>query len=176
MAASAAVEEHLSARTEPRHDVLEVRHRGSGATKHSGIQRAAPHGEQAEREKSAADLEAPVGNVLVRNPVACDMEGRPEQEGERPGSDERAERASGRDMQRNDHRADDRLCSEAMSLGNWFKRLFSSGDGEPDVKAAAEGTETSAGGVGPGIPGTPAAAEAAEAEIEAEEPPSEPGP
>ena len=63
----------------------------------------------------------------------------------------------------------------AMSLGNWFKRLFSSGDGEPDVKAAAEGTETSAGGVGPGLPGTPAAAEAAEAEIEAEEPPSDPG-
>ena len=62
----------------------------------------------------------------------------------------------------------------AMSLGNWFKRIFSSGH-EPDVKAAAEGTETSGGGVGPGIPGTPAAAEAAEAEIEAEEPPPDPG-
>ncbi len=62
-----------------------------------------------------------------------------------------------------------------MSLANWFKRLFSSGDDAPDVKAAAEGTETSAGGVGPGIPGTPAAAEAAEAEIEAEEPPPDPG-
>jgi hypothetical protein len=62
-----------------------------------------------------------------------------------------------------------------MSLGNWFKRLFSSGDGGPNVKAAAEGTETSAGGVGPGIPGTPAAAEAAEAEIESEEAPPDPG-
>lgn len=62
-----------------------------------------------------------------------------------------------------------------MSLSNWFKRLFSSGDDELDLKAAAEGTETSGGGVGPGIPGTPAAAEAAEAEIEAEEPPPDPG-
>jgi hypothetical protein len=62
-----------------------------------------------------------------------------------------------------------------MSVLNWFKRLFSSGDDEPDVKAAAEGTETSPGGIGPGIPGTPAAAEAAEAEIEAEEPPPDLG-
>lgn len=63
----------------------------------------------------------------------------------------------------------------AMSLGNWFKRLFSSGDDQSGIKAAAEGTETSAGGVGPGLPGTPAAAEAAEAEIEAEEPPPDLG-
>jgi len=70
-----------------------------------------------------------------------------------------------------------------MSLGDWFKRLFSSSTGpaEPDeaeaeVDAAAEGAVTTAGGMGPGMPGTPAAAEAAEAELESEEAPPDRAP
>jgi hypothetical protein len=65
-----------------------------------------------------------------------------------------------------------------MSLGDWFKRLFSSsagatapGEAEAEVDVAAEGAVTTTGGMGPGMPGTPAAAEAAEAELKSEEAP-----
>ena len=75
-----------------------------------------------------------------------------------------------------------------MSLGDWFKRLFSSpteaeekdeaeaDEAEAEVDLAAEGWDTTAGGMGPGMPGTPAAAEAAEAEIESEEAPRDRAP
>jgi hypothetical protein len=173
--AAAAMKELLAAGTEPGHDVLEIGHGRRGAAEHGGIQRAAPSGEQAKHDEAAADLEAPVGNVLVRYAVAGHVEGRPEQQGERPGADERTGSPSDRDMERDDH---PRMIAyaPAMSLGDWLRRLFSPSDPEADVKAAAEGAKTSAGGFGPGIPGTPAAAEAAEAEIESEEPPLDPDP
>ena len=84
-----------------------------------------------------------------------------------------------------------------MSIGDWFRRLFSpgtaAGGGDPadsdEVETldehrvdlglteheAAGATEASAGGMGPGRPGTPAAAEAAEAEIASQEPPPHSG-
>jgi hypothetical protein len=71
---------------------------------------------------------------------------------------------------------------KAMSLGDWFRRLFSSptepatDDAEGDVSQMATAPEATAGGLGPGRPGTPAAAEAAQAEIEAEEAPPDPAP
>jgi hypothetical protein len=83
---------------------------------------------------------------------------------------------------------------ETMSLGDWFRRLFSApsesaGDdaalreefdapdeGEADVSQAASAPTASAGGMAPGRPGTPAAAEAAEAEIESQEAPPDPAP
>jgi hypothetical protein len=84
----------------------------------------------------------------------------------------------------------------AMSIGDWFRRLFSSGrhsgDGDPanseDLETVDEHrveigleqesaglTEGSAGGMGPGRPGTPAATEAAQAEIASQEPPPHSG-
>src|SRR5436309_2921936 len=87
VAATAAVEDLLPAHTQPRDDVLEVGHRRGSAAEHCGIERAAPGGEQAERGEAAADLEAAVGNVLVRHPVAGDVERRPEEQRKRPGAD-----------------------------------------------------------------------------------------
>ncbi len=84
VAAPAAVEDLLPAGTKPRHDVLEVGHRGSHAAEHGRVERATPRGEQSERGQAAADLEAPVWNVLVRHAVPRDMERRPEQKRERP--------------------------------------------------------------------------------------------
>ena len=84
----------------------------------------------------------------------------------------------------------------AVSIGDWFRRLFSPGThtdgGDPadsEVETleehrvdlglteheAAGATEASAGGMGPGRPGTPAAAETAEAEIASQEPPPHSG-
>jgi hypothetical protein len=81
--AGAAVEELLSARPDPGQDVLEVRHRRRRAADDSGIEWPSPSGEQAEREEAAADLEAPIGNVLVGHPVAGEVDGGPDQQRER---------------------------------------------------------------------------------------------
>ena len=91
------------AQPEPRHEVLEVGHRGRRAAEHGGVERAAPRREQAERDEAAADLEAPVGNVLVRHLVAGDVQRRAEQQRERTRADERSQRRPGRDVQRDDH-------------------------------------------------------------------------
>jgi hypothetical protein len=67
--AATPVEDLLPAHTEPRHEVLEIGHRRCRAAEHGGIEGTAPRGEQCERGETAADLEAPVGNVLVRYAV-----------------------------------------------------------------------------------------------------------
>jgi len=97
--ADATVEELLPVRPEPGYDVLEIGHRGRGAAEHGRIERAAPRGEQPERDEAAADLEAPVGNVLVRHLVAGEVQRRAEQERERTRAEERAGRAAGRHVE-----------------------------------------------------------------------------
>lgn len=104
MPAAASMEELLAAQPEPGHEMLEVGHRRSGAADHGGVEGAAPRGEQSESDEPAADLEAPVGNVLVRYVVACDMQRRPEDERERSRADERAGGSADRDVERDDHR------------------------------------------------------------------------
>jgi hypothetical protein len=80
---------------------------------------------------------------------------------------------------------------QAVSLGDWFRRLFSSpaesaeedaalheeyGATEEDAPDVPPGQPTIGGGLGPGVPGLPAAGEAAEAEIESEEAPPDQAP
>jgi len=103
MASAATVEELLAAGPKPGHDVLEVRHRGSRAAEHGGVEEPAPRREQAERHETAADLEAPVGDVLVRHLVARDVQGRTKHDGKRPRADERTQSGAGCDVQRDDH-------------------------------------------------------------------------
>jgi hypothetical protein len=102
--AAAAMEEHLSPWAKPRDDVLEIRHRAGRRAQHRWIEHAAACGEEAERDEAAADLEAPVGNVLMRHPVAGNVERCAEQEREPTRAEKRAGRAPDRDMQRHDHR------------------------------------------------------------------------
>ena len=192
MSPDAAVKEHLTARPQPGHDVLEIRHGRRGTTNHGGVKGTAPRGEQAERDETTADLEAPVGNVLVWHPVAGHVERRPEQEGERPRTKQRAGRATDRNVQRHDHRPDDRLCSRAMGfldrLRNWLSgpTHVDAGDAEGAADLHQEyGTPDKAqedvermeyyagGGPVPGLAGEDSA-EVAEGEIESEEAP--PGP
>jgi hypothetical protein len=125
MPAASAVKELLSAQSQPWREVLQVGHRRRRAPEHGWIEHAAPCREQPERDEPAADLEAPVGNVLVRHVVTGDMKRRAEDERERARADERAGGGAHCDMERDDHATDDGVCSRAMSLGGWFTRLFS---------------------------------------------------
>jgi hypothetical protein len=84
--------------------VLEVGHRGGSTAENRGIEQAAPSGEQAEREDAATDLEAPVGDVLVRHAIARDVQRRTEQKRERARTHNGSHRRPRRDMQRDDHR------------------------------------------------------------------------
>ena len=80
---ASAVEEQLATRTKPGQDMLEIRHGRRGPAEHGGVEGSAPSCEKTQGEKTTADLEAPVGNVVVRHPIARDVQGRPEQESER---------------------------------------------------------------------------------------------
>ena len=103
MATAAAVEDLLAAHAEPRHDVLQVWHRRGCAAEHGGIERATPRGEQCKRDEAAADLEAPIGDVIVRYAVAGDVQRRAQQQRERPRADDGSQRRTSRDVKRNDH-------------------------------------------------------------------------
>jgi hypothetical protein len=83
--------------------VLEIRHRRGGAAEHGRVEEATAGCEDAERDEPAADLEAPVGYVLVRDAVAGEVERRADQERERARADERADCSARRDVERDDH-------------------------------------------------------------------------
>lgn len=103
VAASAAVEELLASGPQQRHEVLEVGRRRGCAAEHGRVEGPAPGGEQREHGKAASDLEPAVVDVLVRHPVACDVQRRTEEQRQRTRADERAREAPGRDMERDDH-------------------------------------------------------------------------
>jgi hypothetical protein len=168
-----AVEERFAAHPEPGREVLQIGHRRRRSAEHGGVERAPPGGEQAESDEAAGDLEVLVVDVLVRHLVACDVQRGAEEQGQRSRADESAERTTSGDVQRDDHRSDDGVCSAAVSLGDWFRRLFSS-PSEPDAPISGEEElvrEMGSGAVpGPGLSG-PESAEEARAEEEELEPP-----
>jgi hypothetical protein len=96
---AAAVEEQLAARPEPGHDVLEIGHRTRGAAEYGRVEEATARGQHAERGDPAADLEALVGDVLVRHSVGRDVECRAQQERERARPHERSGGTAERDVQ-----------------------------------------------------------------------------
>jgi hypothetical protein len=103
--ATAPVEELPAAQPQARDEMLEVGHRRRGAAEHGGVEWASPGGEQPERDEAAADLEAPVGNVLVRHVVTGNVQRRAEEERKRARANEGTGGTAHRDMQRNDHKA-----------------------------------------------------------------------
>ena len=136
VAAAAAVEQLLPDGTQPGRKVLEVGHRGGRAAEHGRIERATPRGEQAECDEAAADLEAPVRNVLVRYPVAGHVERRAEEQRERPRADEGSHCRAGCDVQRDDHMPIIAYGSSPVGLTDWFQRLFSREADEPPSEPA----------------------------------------
>ena len=113
-----AVKELPPTRPQPGHDMFEVRRGSRRAAEHGRIEQAATRSEQRKRGEAAADLEAQVVDVVVRDTVARDVNERSEQQSKRAGARERAGRGAGRDVKRDDHERDDRVCS-----GHELRRL-----------------------------------------------------
>ena len=163
--------------------MFEVRRGSSRAAEHGRIERAATRSEEREHSETAADLEAQVVDVVVRNAVAGDVDERAEQQCERPRARERAGRGPRRDVKRDDH-VSIIAYAPGMSLGNWFKRLFSPtrtnapADIANDEETTIDEARIAAGG-GSMLGGNYAAMEAesvVEGELSEEEPPSDPAP
>ena|SRR5215218_4185409 len=97
------VEELAAAGTQPSKHVLEVGCAGRGGPERRRIERAAAEGEQSKDEQSASDLEAAIGDVLVRYPITGQMQRRTESERGEPRAGERTERTACRHVKRDDH-------------------------------------------------------------------------
>lgn len=105
MPAEPPVKELPSPGTEGRKDVLEIWCRARRAAECRRIEHAANAREQGKACKSARDLEATGADVLMWDPVAHEVEDRPDQEREEPRSRSRAGSGAGRHVQRDDHAA-----------------------------------------------------------------------
>ena len=100
---AAPVEELAAVRTQLREDVFEVRRGGGAGSERGWVERATTEGEQRQTEEAAADLEATIGDVLVRHPITGQMQRRTEGEGSEPRACQRTQRSTGCDMERDDH-------------------------------------------------------------------------
>jgi hypothetical protein len=78
------VEELVSARTQEREDVLEIRGRAGRCAERRRIERSTPHGEEGETSQATADVEPTRADVLVRDAVADKMENRSREERREP--------------------------------------------------------------------------------------------
>lgn len=74
-----AGEEFAPPGTREAQDVLEVRGRSGERAADGWIERSADRGEEQDSGDARSDLEAAVGDVLVRHPIACEVEQQPKQ-------------------------------------------------------------------------------------------------
>ena len=98
-------EELAPARPRETKEVLEVWRRGSERAGHRGIERSAHRGEEQDCGDARADLEATVGDVTVRHPIADEVEEQSEWQRAEPRTDERAAGSTGRNMKGGDQAA-----------------------------------------------------------------------
>lgn len=103
MPAAPAVEELAAVWTQPRQDVLEIGRGGRGGPERGWIERPAAEREQSQTEQAASDLEATVGDVLVRHPITGEMQRRTQRQCSEPRAGQRAQGSTRRDMERDDH-------------------------------------------------------------------------
>jgi hypothetical protein len=104
-AEAVAGKELASARPWETKDVLEVWSRSSERARHRRIERPTHRGEQQDRTDARADLEAPVGDVTVRHPIAEEVEEQSERQRAKPRADERAAGSTGRNVKGDDQAA-----------------------------------------------------------------------
>ena len=83
-------------------EVLEVWRRSSERPGHRGIERSAHRGEEQDRGDARADLEAAVGDVAVRHPIADEVEEQSQWQRAEPRTDERAAGSTGRNVKGDD--------------------------------------------------------------------------
>ena len=103
MPAAPAVKELAAVRTQPRKDVLEIGRGSRCGPKRGRIEQSTAEREQRQTEKAAANLEATIGDVLVRHPITGQMQRRTQAESGEPRARQRTQRSTGRDMNRDDH-------------------------------------------------------------------------
>jgi hypothetical protein len=103
MPAAPAVKELAAVRTQPRKNVLEIGRGSRCGPKRGRIERPMAEREQRQTEEAAANLEATIGDVLVRHPITGQMQRRTEGEGGEPRACQRTQRSTRRDMERDDH-------------------------------------------------------------------------
>jgi hypothetical protein len=101
--ASAAVEELPAAWAQEREDVLEVGCGARPSAERCRIERAAAGGEEDEAHETAADLEAARADVLVRQPIAREVEDRAKQERRESRPAGGTGRGARRHVKRDDH-------------------------------------------------------------------------
>jgi hypothetical protein len=98
-------EELAPARPRQTKEVLEVRSRSSERAGHRGIERSAHRGEEQDCGDARADLEAAVGDVSVRHPIADEVEEQSEWQRAEARTNERAAGCTGRDVKGDDQAA-----------------------------------------------------------------------
>jgi hypothetical protein len=101
--ATAAVKELAAVATQLRKDMLEVGCAGRAGAERGWVERPSREREQSKSEQAAADLEAPVDDVLMRHPITGEMQRQPQRQGGKPRTRERAQPSTRRDMERDDH-------------------------------------------------------------------------
>ena len=95
-------EELAPARPRQPKEVLEVWSSGSERAGHRGIERSAHRGEEQDCGDARADLEAAVGDVAVRHPIADEVEEQSQWQRAEPRTDERAAGSTGRNVKGDD--------------------------------------------------------------------------
>jgi hypothetical protein len=104
-AEAVAGEELASARARKAKDVLEVRRRSGERAADGRIERSAHCGEEHHFGDARADLEAAVGDVLVRDPITCQVEQQPERQRAESRANQCATGRTGGDVEGNDQAA-----------------------------------------------------------------------
>jgi hypothetical protein len=97
-----AGEELATARPREANEVLEVRTGSRDRAGDSGIKWSAHRGQEQDSGDARADLEAAVGDVLLRDPIAREVKEQPERQGAEPRPDERAASRACRDVEGDD--------------------------------------------------------------------------
>jgi hypothetical protein len=98
-------EELAPARPRQPKEVLEVWSSSTERAGHRGIERSAHRGEEQDCGDARADLEATVGDVTVRYPIADQVKEQSEWQRAEPRTDERAAGSTGRNVQGDDQAA-----------------------------------------------------------------------
>ena len=84
MPAAPAVKQLRAARPRQADDVLEVRSTRGERAHRRGVSETTPRGDETDDRQPAADLEAPVANVLMRDAVTGKVQRNAEQRGSGP--------------------------------------------------------------------------------------------
>jgi hypothetical protein len=85
-----AREQLATARLGEAQDMFEVRERGCESTRDGGIERPSNSAEKQDASDARPDLEGPVGDVLMGDPISREVEKQPERQRPASRSDERA--------------------------------------------------------------------------------------